>query len=149
MKFSLIFWFFSYFYIFHFFTHFFRMLEGTQLLITGLKSRFEINLKLFQQKCANRIVIVLHDFNERYEVKEKIQELIMTDINTIWSKIKKPEKFRDFTRITSSSSSSLRCRINSTSRINSNRKFRSWEKEFHKRILSIYSATFWKKKQCP
>jgi hypothetical protein len=56
-----------------------------------------MNLKLFQQECAKRIVIVLRDFDERYDVKEKIQELIMTDINTIWSEIKKPEKFRDLT----------------------------------------------------
>jgi protein SEY1 len=56
-----------------------------------------MNLKLFQQECAKRIVIVLRDFDERYDVKEKIQELIMTDINTIWKEIKKPEKFRDYT----------------------------------------------------
>ena len=56
-----------------------------------------MNLKLFQQECAKRILIVLRDFDERYDVKEKITELILNDINNIWKEIKKPEKYRDYT----------------------------------------------------
>ena len=56
-----------------------------------------MNLKLFQQECAKRIIIVLRDFDERYDVKEKITELILSDINTLWKEIKKPEKFKDYT----------------------------------------------------
>ncbi len=56
-----------------------------------------MNLKLFQQECAKRILIVLRDFDERYDVKESITELILKDIFNIWKEIKKPEKYKDYT----------------------------------------------------
>jgi len=56
-----------------------------------------MNLKLFQQECAKRILIVLRDFDERHDVKERITEMILNDIKNIWREIKKPEKFRDYT----------------------------------------------------
>ncbi len=55
-----------------------------------------MNLKLFQQECAKKILIVLRDFDERYDVKEKITELILKDIYLLWNEIKKPEKYKDY-----------------------------------------------------
>jgi hypothetical protein len=62
-----------------------------------LKIVFEMNLKLFQQECAKKILIVLRDFDEHYDSKEKITTMIMNDVNNLWSEIKKPEKYRDYT----------------------------------------------------
>lgn len=56
-----------------------------------------MNLKLFQQECAKKILIVLRDFDDRYDVKERITELILKDIHDLWKDIKKPEKFKDYT----------------------------------------------------
>lgn len=56
-----------------------------------------MNLKLFQQECAKRILIVLRDFDDRYDVKEKITELILHDIYTLWKEIKKPDRYKDYT----------------------------------------------------
>lgn len=61
-----------------------------------LKIVFEMNLKLFQQECAKKIFIVLRDFDDRYDVKEKITDLILQDILTIWKEIKKPERYKDY-----------------------------------------------------
>jgi hypothetical protein len=61
-----------------------------------LKIVFEMNLKLFQQECAKKILIVLRDFDSENDNKEKITELILNDIYTIWKEIKKPEKFKDY-----------------------------------------------------
>jgi hypothetical protein len=55
-----------------------------------------MNLKLFQQECAKKILIVLRDFDDRYDVKEKITELILQDIYSLWKEIKKPEKYKDY-----------------------------------------------------
>lgn len=55
-----------------------------------------MNLKLFQQECAKKILIVLRDFDERYDVKEKITDLILQDIFTIWKEIKKPDRYKDY-----------------------------------------------------
>jgi hypothetical protein len=52
-----------------------------------------MNLKLFQQECAKKILIVLRDFDPKRNVKSKIQELILQDIKNIWADIKKPEKY--------------------------------------------------------
>jgi hypothetical protein len=60
-----------------------------------LKIVFEMNLKLFQQECAKKILIVLRDFDSKRNIKSRIQELILLDIRNIWNEIKKPEKFRD------------------------------------------------------
>jgi hypothetical protein len=54
-----------------------------------------MNLKLFQQECSKKILIVLRDFDENYNDITKIRELILTDINNIWKEIKKPENFKD------------------------------------------------------
>ncbi len=61
-----------------------------------LKTVFEMNLKLFQQECAKKILIVLRDFDESDEVRDAIFELILKDIFNIWKDIKKPEKFKDY-----------------------------------------------------
>lgn len=60
-----------------------------------LKIVFEMNLKLFQQECSKKILIVLRDFDPKRNDREKIVQLIMKDIMTIWAEIKKPEKFKD------------------------------------------------------
>jgi hypothetical protein len=60
-----------------------------------LKIVFEMNLKLFQQECAKKILIVLRDFDPKRNVKSKIEELILKDIQRLWADIKKPEKYRD------------------------------------------------------
>jgi hypothetical protein len=54
-----------------------------------------MNLKLFQQECAKKILIVLRDFDPKRNIKSKIQELILKDISNIWNDIKKPEKYKD------------------------------------------------------
>lgn len=61
-----------------------------------MKIVFEMNLKLFQQECAKKILIVLRDFDERYDVKERITQLILQDIHNLWKEIKKPEKYKDY-----------------------------------------------------
>lgn len=58
-----------------------------------MKIVFETNLKLFQQDCDKKILIILRDFEERRHKKAAIEELILNDINKIWDEIKKPEKF--------------------------------------------------------
>lgn len=60
-----------------------------------LKMVFEMNLKLFQQSCAKKIVVILRDYNAQICKKEKFEQLIMKDINTLWADIKKPEQFKD------------------------------------------------------
>lgn len=60
-----------------------------------LKIVFEMNLKLFQQECAKKIIIVLRDFDPKRNIKSKIEELILKDIDKIWVEIKKPEKFKN------------------------------------------------------
>jgi len=54
-----------------------------------------MNLKLFQQECAKKILIVLRDFDENYNDIGKIKELILNDIYTIWKEIKKPDAYKD------------------------------------------------------
>jgi hypothetical protein len=54
-----------------------------------------MNLKLFQQECAKKVVIVLRDFDPSRNVKSKIEELILKDIGNIWNDIVKPEKYKD------------------------------------------------------
>ena len=59
-----------------------------------LKIVFEMNLKLFQQECAKKILIILRDFDPKRNQKDKIESLILSDINKIWAEIKKPDKFK-------------------------------------------------------
>jgi hypothetical protein len=54
-----------------------------------------MNLKLFQQECSKKILIVLRDFDSSRNVKYKIEEMILKDIKLIWNDIKKPEKYKD------------------------------------------------------
>ncbi len=54
-----------------------------------------MNLKLFQQECSKRILIVLRDFDSKRNQRSKIENLILQDINKIWGEIKKPEKYKD------------------------------------------------------
>ena len=54
-----------------------------------------MNLKLFQQECSKKILIVLRDFDASRNQKSKIEQLILQDIMNIWNDIKKPEKFKD------------------------------------------------------
>ncbi len=60
-----------------------------------LKIVFEQNLKLFQQESEKKIVIVLRDFNEYQDDKDRLMESIFGDIKKIWGEIKKPEKYKD------------------------------------------------------
>jgi hypothetical protein len=62
-----------------------------------LKTIFEMNLKLFQQECAKKILFVLRDFNLNNDNKEKITDLILKDIYNIWSEVQKPERYKDYT----------------------------------------------------
>ena len=59
-----------------------------------LKIVFEMNLKLFQQNYAKKILIILRDFDPSRNQKDKIEELILNDIHKIWSEIKIPEKYK-------------------------------------------------------
>ena len=56
-----------------------------------LKIVFEMNLKLFEQKTAKKIIIFLRDFDPTRNRKDKIECLILEDIHKIWSDIKIPE----------------------------------------------------------
>jgi hypothetical protein len=62
-----------------------------------LKIVFEMNMKLFQQECAKRILIVLRDFDENYDNKANITKMILEDIYKLWDEIKKPERYKDYT----------------------------------------------------
>ena len=57
-----------------------------------LKIVFEMNLKLFEQKTAKKILIFLRDFDPSRNKKDKIQELILEDIHKIWKEIKIPDE---------------------------------------------------------
>lgn len=56
-----------------------------------LKMVFEMNLKLFQQSCAKKIVVVLRDYNDKLFKREKFEDNILKDIVKIWEEIKKPD----------------------------------------------------------
>ena len=58
-----------------------------------LKIVFEMNLKLFEQKTAKKIIIFLRDFDPTRNQKDKIQSLILEDIHKIWKEIKIPEAY--------------------------------------------------------
>lgn len=59
-----------------------------------LKIVFEMNLKLFQQECAKKILIVLRDYDEKRNKKEAMESMILKDIQVIWNDIRKPDKFK-------------------------------------------------------
>jgi hypothetical protein len=52
-----------------------------------------MNLKLFVQKTAKKIIIFLRDFDPTRNRKDKIECLILEDIHKIWSDIKIPEEY--------------------------------------------------------
>ena len=58
-----------------------------------LKIVFEMNLKLFEQKTAKKILIFLRDSDPSRNQKDKIEALILEDIKKIWSEIKIPEQY--------------------------------------------------------
>ena len=58
-----------------------------------LKIVFEMNLKLFEQKTAKKIIIFLRDFDPTRNQKQKIESLILEDIHKIWKDIKIPEAY--------------------------------------------------------
>ena len=62
-----------------------------------LKMVFQMNLKLFQQECAKKILIVLRDYDEKRYKKEVFEKQILKDIDTLWADIKKPEQHANST----------------------------------------------------
>jgi hypothetical protein len=59
-----------------------------------LKVIFEVNLKLFGQSSAKKLVFVLRDFDDRGNNFERIKGILNTDISNIWNEIYKPDQFR-------------------------------------------------------
>lgn len=60
-----------------------------------LKVIFEVNLKLFDQKSAKKLLFVLRDFDDRGNNGERIKIILENDIRRIWSEIFKPEPLKD------------------------------------------------------
>jgi len=58
-----------------------------------LKVIFEVNLKLFDQQSAKKLLFVLRDFDDRGNNGERIRDILLGDIKRIWSEIFKPEKY--------------------------------------------------------
>ena len=58
-----------------------------------LKIVFEMNLKLFEQKTAKKIIIFLRDFDPTRNQRNKIESLILEDIKKIWKEIQIPEQY--------------------------------------------------------
>ena len=59
-----------------------------------LRVIFEVNLKLFGQSSAKKLLFVLRDFDDRGNNFEKYKNIIDTDVNTIWNEIYKPEQYK-------------------------------------------------------
>jgi hypothetical protein len=60
-----------------------------------LKVIFEVNMKLFSQQSAKKLLFVLRDFDDRGNNFDRIRTVIDTDIANIWKEIYKPEEFKD------------------------------------------------------
>jgi hypothetical protein len=60
-----------------------------------LKVIFEVNLKLFKQESAKKLLFCLRDFNSNTSNIEQISQMISEDVNLIWSEIYKPEGFEN------------------------------------------------------
>jgi len=60
-----------------------------------LKVIFEVNLKLFKQESAKKLLFCLRDFNPHTNNFESIKGMIRQDIEFIWADIYKPEGFED------------------------------------------------------
>lgn len=61
-----------------------------------LKVIFEVNLKLFaQNQNQKKLLFVLRDFNEYEHNKEKMIDLLESNVRKIWGEIYKSEEFKD------------------------------------------------------
>mmetsp|Transcript_45372 Transcript_45372/g.33153 ORF Transcript_45372/g.33153 Transcript_45372/m.33153 type:complete len:106 (-) Transcript_45372:1548-1865(-) len=60
-----------------------------------LRVIFEVNLKLFNQQSAKKLLFVLRDFDDRGNNFEKITKILDGDVNAIWAQIYKPEQYKD------------------------------------------------------
>ena len=58
-----------------------------------LKVIFEVNLKLFDQKSSKKLLFVLRDFDGRGNNFQRIQKILESDLDKIWTEIYKPDKF--------------------------------------------------------
>ena len=56
-----------------------------------LRVIFEVNLKLFGQKSAKKLLFVFRDFDDRGNNFEILKNTINNDIRNIWREIYKPE----------------------------------------------------------
>ena len=59
-----------------------------------LRVIFEVNLKLFGQSSAKKLLFVLRDFDDRGNNFEKYKSIIDTDVSNIWNDIYKPEQYK-------------------------------------------------------
>jgi len=55
---------------------------------------FEVNLKLFGQQSAKKLLFVLRDFDDRGNNSERIMEIIDKDVKNIWKEIYKPDQYK-------------------------------------------------------
>jgi hypothetical protein len=56
---------------------------------------FEVNLKLFEQSSSKKLVFCIRDFVEAGSNRDFLQKALKKDIDDIWAKMYKPEKFKD------------------------------------------------------
>ena len=56
---------------------------------------FEVNLKLFEQSSAKKLMFCIRDFVESGSNREFLTKALKKDIDDIWAKMYKPEKFKD------------------------------------------------------
>jgi len=60
-----------------------------------LRVIFEVNMKLFNQQSAKKLLFVLRDFDDRGNNFEMITHMLNNDVNNIWSQIYKPEQYKE------------------------------------------------------
>jgi len=56
---------------------------------------FEVNLKLFEQSSAKKLMFCIRDFVESGSNRDFLQKALKKDIDDIWAKMYKPDKFKD------------------------------------------------------
>lgn len=56
---------------------------------------FEVNLKLFGQQSAKKLLFVLRDFDDRGNNFERIRDILDKDLENIWKEIYKPDQYKD------------------------------------------------------
>jgi hypothetical protein len=54
-----------------------------------------VNLKLFNQSSAKKLLFVLRDFTDKGNNFEMIKKMLDTDVTNIWAQIYKPEQYAD------------------------------------------------------